>query len=223
MNASSSWNRNAPLQRDARIGRASSGVRAHEGADDRAAEVLAQVEGHVRHAQPMARRARGEHCVGRAARALGVWAVGVEPEAERHTDCVRERAQECDRAVDAAAHRHRRPAGVRIRAEHGTERVRERVDRKRLAADRGRLEQRQPRERPLEPGRVRLDDAVTVDCEPDGRPLAAAGGVSERLDHAVVGPDLGNLSKQVGALPPRRRTRAPFMVLLVHHSARTHR
>src|SRR5579862_6579919 len=36
-----------------------------------------------------------------------------------------------------------------------------------------------------------------------------------------VGPDLGNLSKQVGTLPPRRRTRVPFMVLLVHHSART--
>src|SRR5438874_1788754 len=120
---------------------------------------------------------------GSAARALRVGTVGIEPEAKRHSDRLRESAQERDRTVDAAAHRHGGPTRRGFRVEDGTDRVRERVDRERLAADRRRLQQCQADERPLEPGRVRLDDSVAVDDEPDGGPVAAAGGVSEDLEH----------------------------------------
>ena len=231
----------------ARVRRGAVRIPVDERRDDGVAELLAQVERHVRDAETMACLACGDHGLGRAARTLGVGPVGIEPEAKRHADRVRQRAQERDRAVDAAAHRHRRPARLRLGAEDRPERIGERVDRERLAGDRRGLEQRQAGERPVEPRCVRLDDAVAVDEEPNRSPLAVAGGVSECFhvhartryqtfapcarcangrylvrENNRVGPDLGNLSKQVGALPPRRRTRAPFMVLLVHHSARTH-
>ena len=80
-------------------------------------------------------------------------------------------AQQRDGAVDAAAHRDRDARRVGRGAEDRAERVRERVDRERLAADRRRLEQRQPaRASRVEPGRVRLDDPVAVDAQPDERP-----------------------------------------------------
>ena len=53
----------------------------------------------------MAGRPRRDHRLGRAARALGVGPVRVEPEPERHADRVRPGAQERDGAIDAAAHR----------------------------------------------------------------------------------------------------------------------
>ena len=94
-------------------------------------------------------------------------------------------AEERDRAVDPAAHRDGDPLRVRCGAEHLRERVRERVGRERLARHGRSLEQRQSRERPLEPGRVRGDDPVTVDRQPDERELLAASGVSDHLEHAV--------------------------------------
>ena len=65
-------------------------------------------------------------------------------------------------AVDAAAHGHGDASGCRRRPEDRPERVRESVDRERLAADRRRLEQRQSRDVALEPRRVRLDDPIAV-------------------------------------------------------------
>ena len=56
---------------DARIRRLARGVAVQERGDDRAAELLAQVEGHVRNAEPVAGVARRQHGVGRAAGALG--------------------------------------------------------------------------------------------------------------------------------------------------------
>ena len=50
-------------------------------------------------------------------------------------------------------------------------------------ADRRRLEQRQPDEVALEPGRVGSDDPLPVDLEPDGGPVAAARRISEELGH----------------------------------------
>jgi hypothetical protein len=111
----------------------------------------------------------------------------VEPEPQRDADGVRARAKKRDGAVDAAAHRDGHAAGGRSSAKDGTDRVRERIDRERLAADPRRLEERQPCRRPLEPGRVRLDDPVAVDREANERELAAARGVSEDLDHCRSG------------------------------------
>ena len=65
------------------------------------------------------------------------------------------------------------------------DRVRERVGRERVAADRSCLEQGQAGELPVEPGRVGADDPLPVDPEPNGGPVPAARGVSEELDHAA--------------------------------------
>jgi len=93
--------------------------------------------------------------------------------------------------MQAATHRTRASiatascdsTGSTLGAEDRAERIRERVDCELLARDGGSLEQRQARERSLQIRRVGVDDAVTVDAKPHGRPLAGAGGVSEALDH----------------------------------------
>jgi catechol 2,3-dioxygenase-like lactoylglutathione lyase family enzyme len=68
--------------------------------------------------------------------------------------------------------------------EDGTEGVRERVDREGLPAHGSRLEQRQPRQRGVEPVGVRIDDPVVGDAEPHIRPVPGSGRVSCDLDHA---------------------------------------
>src|SRR5689334_17842040 len=85
-------------------------VAAHERLDDRAAELLAQVERHVRYAETVAGLPSGDHGLRRAARAFGMRAFRVGPESQRHSDRVRAGAQQSDRRVDAAAHRHRHAA-----------------------------------------------------------------------------------------------------------------
>ncbi len=152
----------------------------------------------MRDAEPVARLARRDHGLRRAAGALGVGPGGVEPEPQRDADGVRQRPQEGDGAVDAAAHRDRRASGAPPGPEDGPERVRERVDGERLAADRGRLEQRQPLQRPVEPGRVRLDDAVAVDEQPHRSPLPVPGRVAEDLHH-------GNHGRRSECAAPDRR------------------
>ena len=64
----------------------------------------------------------------------------------------------------------------------GRDRVRERVGGERLAGDGGGLEQRQADERPLEAGRVGLDDPIVVDEQPDGGVVVAARGVADQLE-----------------------------------------
>ena len=131
----------------------------------------------------MARLARCDDRLRRAARALRTRPRRIEPQTERHADGVRQRAQQRDGAVDAAAHRDRGASRRTLRAEDGTERVRERVDGERLARHGRGLEQRQAGEGPVEPGRIRLHDSVAVDGEPNRGPLPVAGGVSEALGH----------------------------------------
>src|SRR5437764_1400340 len=80
---------------------------------------------------------------------------------------------------------------------------RERVARERLAADRRRLEQREPLERALEPGRIRLNDPAAVDEQPNRGPLAAARRVSERLDHRLT-------VARRGAEAPLRKSTLPM-------------
>ena len=142
----------AAVAADARVRRLAARVAADERRDDGAAELLAEVERDVRQAELVAGRAGGEHRLGRAARALGVGPLRIEPEPQRDADRLRARAEERDRAVDAAAHRDRDALRVGLGAEHLPERVRERVDRELVAADRGCLEQGQTFERPSSPG-----------------------------------------------------------------------
>ena len=169
----------------ARIRSLAAGVAANERSDDRAAELLAQIERHMRHAESMARLARRDHALGRAAGALGIRAGRIEPEAKSHAHRVRQRAEQRDGTVDAAAHRNSHASGRRLGAEDRPERVRERVDGERLASDRRCLEKRQSSEVAVESWCVRLDNPIAVDAQPDGRPLAGAARVSEDLLHGA--------------------------------------
>ena len=139
----------------------------------------------VRQAEPVARLPRGDHRAGGAAGTLTVGPGGIHPEPQRHTQRAWSGAQERNGAVDAAAHRDGDPVGVRVRPEDRPERVGERVDRERLAADGRGLEQRQAGERTVETGRVRLDDPVVLDRQTNERELRASRGVTENFDHRV--------------------------------------
>ena len=81
----------APVAADARVRRLPRGVAAHERLDHGAPELLAQIERHVRQAEPVAGRAGREHGLGRAAGALGVRAARIEPEPESDADRLRAR------------------------------------------------------------------------------------------------------------------------------------
>src|SRR5439155_2932114 len=93
----------AAVAAGARIGRITARVALDEASDDGAAELLAQVERHVREPEAVARFARGDHGLRRAARALGARPVRVEPEPQRDPDRVRAGTEQRDGAVDPAA------------------------------------------------------------------------------------------------------------------------
>jgi hypothetical protein len=175
----------APVAADARVRGLAGRVPAHERLDHSRAELLAQVERHVRDSEPVAGPAGGDHGLGRAAGALGIGPLRVEPEAQGDADRVSTRAQQGDRAVDAAAHRDRHPAGPRGRMENGAQGVRERVDRELVAAHRRRLEQRQSLERPLETVGLRAHDPIALHGQADVRPAAAARGIANGFDHSL--------------------------------------
>ena len=170
-------------------------IAADERADDGAAELLAQVEGHVRQPQCMARLPRGDHGRGRAACALGIRSARVDPEPQRHADRLSPRAQQRHGTVDAAAHRDRDPQRIGFGAEDLAQRVRERVGRERLARHGRRLEQGQPCDRALEPLGVGVDDPVTVDQQAYERRAAVARRVPDDLDQRIphAPPDPGEL------------------------------
>ena len=182
-------------------------------------------------AELVACAARGDHRIGGAACALGVRALRVEPEPERHADRLGAGGEECDRAVDAAAHRDRHEALGRRGADGRADRVRERVDRERLAGHCGRLEERESGERTRDPRCVGRDDHVVLHGEPYERPLPAARRVSDELDHRITvaasppaHEPLENPANQVGALSApdasrdRNRTSAPLLRVLVQQS-----
>jgi hypothetical protein len=139
----------------------------------------------VRETELVAGPAGGEDGLGGAAGALRVRPLGIEPQAERHADRVRAGPQQCDGAVDAAAHRDRDALRVARRAEDRADRVREPVDGELVAADRRRFQQGQALERALEPIGVGADDAIPLDAETDEAPLGSPGGVSDDLDHGA--------------------------------------
>ena len=132
----------AAVAADARVRRLAVGVAGDEGVHDGRAELAPEIERDMRQAEPVARLARGQDGLGRAAGTLGVGAGRVEPEPQRDANRVLPRPQERDGAVHAAAHRHGHALRRVRRGEDGPERVRERVHGEGLTADRGRLEQR---------------------------------------------------------------------------------
>ena len=135
------------------------------------------------HPARVAGGARLEHRLGRAAGALGVGAVRVEPEAQRDSDRIRPGMEEGHGTVDAAAHRDRDPSRARRRAEDLGQRIRKRVRSQRLARDAGSFEQRQAHQRSREPIGVGADDPVSLHRDPNEGKVAVARRVSEDLDH----------------------------------------
>ena len=111
--------------------------------------------------------------------------LGIDPEPERDTDRVASGAQQRNRAVDAAAHRHCHPRLGRSSAEGRPDRRRQRLDGELVPVDRGSLEQRQAGEVLGEPVRVGLGDLLTAHAEAHGGPVAVPGGVPEELGHAL--------------------------------------
>ena len=177
----------------------------------------------MRQAEAVAGRARGQHGLGRAAGALGIGAVRVEPEAQRRADGLEARladAEERDRAVDAAAHRDHDPVLLGGRRDDLRERLVQRVAGERWRCDRGGLERRQAGKRgeklvdarAFSPGLV---DAPLVDPQPDPGEVAVTCSCSGGLHRARVAARFGprvhhravsasyvrNLASQVGALP----------------------
>ena len=173
----------APVARDAGIRRLATCVAAHKGLDDRAPELLAEIERHMGATECVTGFARRDHRIGGAACTLRARTLRVEPEPERHADGFGAGVQQRDGAVDATAHRHCNAPGIRSLPDGRPDRVRERVGRQRLARHRGCLQQREPPEVASQPGRIRVDDPVAVDAKPHERPFAVARRVSDELDH----------------------------------------
>ena len=129
--------------------------------------------------------ARTADGAGAAARTLGV-VVRVGPQLERDRDGLGAGAldqQRGDGAVDTAAHRYRDAVGIRFRSKDLADRVRERVGRERLAADRRRLEQSQPAQVAVEPFCVGVDDPVSLHGEPNKRDVPIARRIPDDLNH----------------------------------------
>ena len=134
----------AAVAADAGVGRLSPLVARDEGPDDGAAEALAQVERHVRRAELVTELPGGHDRGRRAAGAFPVGPGGIHPEAKGHTDRLASgvaRLQERHGAVHASAHRDRHAVRARAGRDSGAERVVQRVERERLAGNRGGLEQ----------------------------------------------------------------------------------
>jgi hypothetical protein len=127
----------------------------------------------------MARVAGRDHGLRRAAGALGVGPVGIEPEPERDPDRIRQRPEQGDRAVDAAAHRNGNPTRRPRRTEDGPDRIRQRVHRERLTTNSGSLEQGKPDQGALQAGRVGVDNPIAVDRQPNERKLSSTGRISD--------------------------------------------
>ena len=160
-----------PVAAHARIRRLPRFVGVRERIDDRVLELLPQVERHVREPALVTRSPRRCDRGRRAACALGVGRSRVLPEPERHPDRVRPGADEGDGTVDPAAHRDGNAPGTRCRRERRAKCGRECLDRERIAADCGRLDERQSFERTVEARRIGSDDRLVVELAAGRRPM----------------------------------------------------
>jgi hypothetical protein len=170
---------------DARVRRFAAFVAAHERLDYRAAKLLPQVEGHVGHAERVARGARSQNGIGGAAGTLGVRPVRIEPEPQSDADRIRQRLQQRDCAVDTAAHRNGNTAGHPRSAKNRPDRVGERIDRKRLPTNGSSLEQSQSNERTIKPGSISLNNAFAVELKPNKREFVTARRITNQFNHEL--------------------------------------
>jgi len=210
----------AAVAADARIRSLAACVAGDERPDDRAAELLAEVEREVRHTERVAGLARGDDGCGRAARALAVRAGRVGPEAKGDADRLRPRltdAQESDRAVHAAAHGDGDALGAvrrRRRRDDGAEGVGERVGCERPARGGTRGDERKSAHGRAELGHARAvavhaDDPAAVEGQADPGEVVPAHCVSDGVHRAITVP---HPYAGIGTPPPRNRHEAAVAV-----------
>jgi hypothetical protein len=140
----------------------------------------------VRDPESVAGRACSDHGLGGAAGALDVAPLRVDPQAQSHTDGPWAGAEQRDCAVDAAAHCDRDPVWVPTGLEDRPNRRSERVHGELVAADCRCFEQRQAVERAVESFRLRGNDPVAVDTQPDEPPLPVSRRISNHLNHRAT-------------------------------------
>ena len=170
---------------DARVGRLAAFVAAHERLDYGAAKFHTQVEGHMGHAERVAGRASSEDSVGRAASTLSVRPLGIKPEPQSDTDCIRQRPEERDCAVDTAAHRNGNATGHPRSAKNRPDCIGERISGERLPTNGSSLEQSQPNERTIEPGSISLNNALAIKDKPHERKIGTTRRITNELNHEL--------------------------------------
>jgi hypothetical protein len=181
----------ASVAADARVRSLATRVAPDEWADHGPAKALAEIEGRVRKAQPVASLARREHGFRGAAGAFRARAgrIGPEPEGDAHRfPAGPDRAQQCNRAVHAAAHRDGHALLVDRSAQRGTESVVERIGRERLTRNRRRFEQRAAgrlRAEVRDPRALarRVGDTGAGELEAHPRHIRSARRVPDQLCH----------------------------------------
>ena len=175
-NASSSAKRKLPLQRMHGFGVSPRRVAAHERLDDGAPELLAQVERDVRQAEPVARGAGGEHGLRRAAGALGVGAVRIEPEPESDADrLAARRVAARPRCRRRRSSRRRRDPGAGSARKTGPSAFASASTASSSPPTAAASSSVKPLERTLETFGLGADDPVALDAEPHERPASRPG------------------------------------------------
>ena len=165
----------------ARVRGVSGDVARDEGVHDGLPELLPQVQGDMREAERMTRRARGRDRLRRAARTLGRRAGRVLPEPKGYADRIRSRAEQRDRAVDAPAHRDHDAAGLRARPERPVP-VRQRAPRPRAARRSPQPPPAVSARRASGRGRARLQQRCALRRRPaHGGPLAVPRRIADDL------------------------------------------
>jgi hypothetical protein len=179
----------APVAADARVRGLSARVAGDEGRDDGSAELAAEVERDVRDVDPVARLARREDGLRRAARAVAVRARRIRPEPQRHAHGLAAglaRALERDRAVDASTHGDGDTIVCGWSGDAGAERLGKGVPGEAARPHGGGLERREAADLPAElphAGAVAAgrDDAAARHGQMDPGEVAAGGGVPGEL------------------------------------------
>jgi hypothetical protein len=202
---------------DARVGRLAAFVAAHERLDYGAAKFLPQVEGHVGHAERVARGARSKNGSGRAASPLGVRPVGIEPEPQSDTDRIRQRLEQRDCAVDTAAHRNGNATGHPGSAKNRPDRVGERINSERLPTNRSSLEQSQSNKRTIKPGSINLNNALAIKNEPHESELRTTRRITNELNHKLRLAAISASAGSAGARHQRQKKEQRIRPARNHH------
>jgi hypothetical protein len=209
----------AAVAMGARVRRFAAFVAADERLDYSAAKFLAQVERNVRDAERVTCSAGSKHRIGRAAGTFRVRPVGIKPEPQGDTDCVRQGLEQRDSAVDTATHRNRNPAHRPRSPKNRPDRVSERINSKRLPTNRSSLEQSQPNKGTIKPGSISRDDALTVKDKSHEREVRSTRRITNELNHKLRLAAIAASAGFAGARHPQPKRKQRIRPARSHHAA----